>query len=64
MKSYQLIHQLIDLAEELEKQNNGKEPSLQDFAGFLINQLNEPVSSSVTPDIRFGKNESYAQSLA
>jgi DNA-binding MarR family transcriptional regulator len=64
MKSYQLIHQLITLVEQLEDERNGAEVTIQDFAGFLLNQVGDPAGDIVNGDIRFGKNETTAQELA
>jgi DNA-binding MarR family transcriptional regulator len=64
MKSYKLIHQLLTLAEQLEGERPGEEIGLKDFSGFLLNHLKEPHENSLSPDIRFGKNEPYAQELA
>ncbi|WP_461452675.1 MarR family winged helix-turn-helix transcriptional regulator [Mucilaginibacter sp.] len=41
MKSYQLIHQLINLVEQLEEENHGQEISIQDFTGFLLNKVGD-----------------------
>ena len=64
MKSYQLIHQLVTLVEELEEEKEGREVSIQDFAGFLLNRVNDAAENLTNEDIRFGKNESLAQELA
>ena len=42
MKSYQLIHQLINLVAELEQENQGEEVSIQDFTGFLFSKQMHP----------------------
>jgi DNA-binding MarR family transcriptional regulator len=64
MKSYQLIHQLINLVEQLEEEHSGREVSIQDFTGFLLNHVGDPAGDFVNGDIRFGKNETTAQELA
>lgn len=65
MKSYHLIHQLITLVEQLEEEHKGDEVSLQDFAGFLMNQIGQPANEPVNgADIRFGENEDPAQEIA
>lgn len=64
MKSYALLHQLIDLVATLEAENNGREVSLQEFAGFLNNQMGGPLGDLAYTDPRFGKEEQYAQSAA
>ncbi|WP_161964537.1 MarR family winged helix-turn-helix transcriptional regulator [Mucilaginibacter endophyticus] len=64
MKSYQLIHQLIDLVAELEKENQGREASLQDFTGFLLNKVGEPADNNHSTEVRFGDNDSTALNIA
>lgn len=64
MKSYKLIHQLLTLSEKLEQERPGEDIGLQDFSGFLLNYLKEPHENVLSPDIRFGKNEPYAQEMA
>ena len=64
MKSYQLIHQLITLVEQLEQQNPDREISIQDFTGFLLNSAGDPIQDSVGMDVRFGKNEPESQQTA
>ena len=64
MKSYQLIHQLINLVEQLELENQGNEVSIQDFTGFLLNAVGDPAGNFVNGDVRFGKKENTAQEIA
>lgn len=64
MKSYQLIHQLVSLVEQLEQENQGKEISIRDFAGFLLNIVGDPAAGFASADVRFGKNEDTAQAIA
>ncbi|WP_345951402.1 MULTISPECIES: MarR family winged helix-turn-helix transcriptional regulator [unclassified Mucilaginibacter] len=64
MKSYGLVHQLLNLVEQFEKESNGSEISMQGFAGFLVNHLQDSAPNETTPDIRFGENEKEAQSQA
>jgi DNA-binding MarR family transcriptional regulator len=64
MKSYELVHQLLNLVEQFEKESRGSEVSMQGFAGFLINHLQESAPDETTPDVRFGESEKEAQSLA
>ena len=64
MKSYQLIHQLINLVEQLEIENQGNEVSIQDFTGFLLNAVGDPAGNFVNGDVRFGKKENTAQEIA
>jgi DNA-binding MarR family transcriptional regulator len=64
MKSYRLVHQLLELVEKQERESNGAEITLRDFAGYLINNLSEPIEQMLNPDVRFGKNEVAAQEQA
>ena len=61
MKSYKLIHQLISLVEDFENEGSDKEPSLQDFTGFLVNHLEQNPDESLDVDVRFGNKEPLAQ---
>jgi DNA-binding MarR family transcriptional regulator len=60
MKSYRLIHELVDLVEKFEGENNGRELSVQDFAGFLISHVTEPADEPAVGDIRFGERAQEA----
>lgn len=64
MKSYKLVHQLLNLVEELEKENKGKELGLSDFSGYLINNLSHSSQPVTTLDVRFGNQEAKTQELA
>lgn len=64
MESYKLVHQLLNLVEQFEKDNASAEMSMQGFAGFLVNHLEKDTSAVTAPDVRFGKNEQQAQHLA
>ncbi|SEP44675.1 MarR family winged helix-turn-helix transcriptional regulator [Mucilaginibacter sp. AW1-7] len=64
MKSYKLIHQLISLVEEMEKEHKGDEVSIQDFTGFLLNHVADPTDEYVNGDVRFGKSEKMALEVA
>ena len=64
MKSYQLIHQLITLVEQLEHENQGREVSMQDFTGMLINYAGESVENFGSSDVRFGKSEAPSLAIA
>jgi DNA-binding MarR family transcriptional regulator len=64
MKSYKLIHQLISLVEEMEKEHKGDEVSIQDFTGFLLNHVANPADDYVNGDVRFGKSEKMALEVA
>lgn len=64
MESYKLVHQLLNLVEQFEKDNASAEMSIQGFAGFLVNHLEKDTPAVAAPDIRFGKNEQHAQALA
>ncbi|WP_448702392.1 MarR family winged helix-turn-helix transcriptional regulator [Mucilaginibacter sp. AW1-3] len=64
MKSYQLIHQLIDLVEELEKENQGQEVSIGDLTGFLLNKFGDPARNEQHNEVRFGDSDSAALDIA
>ena len=64
MGSYKLVHQLLNLVEQFEKDNASAELSIQGFAGFLVNHLEKDTTAAAAPDVRFGKNEQHAQDLA
>jgi DNA-binding MarR family transcriptional regulator len=64
MKSYQLIHQLINLVEQLEEENPGKEISIQEFTGFLLNKVEDGNAETVNNEVRFGNNDSAALDIA
>ena len=64
MKSYKLVHQLLNLVEEFEQDSNGRELCLSDFSGFLINHLEHSDNSLGSSDIRFGEMEEETQELA
>ncbi|WP_428331475.1 MarR family winged helix-turn-helix transcriptional regulator [Mucilaginibacter sp.] len=60
MKSYQLIHQLIVLVEQLEEENSGRKVSIQDFTGFLLNKVGNHSGNLVNNEVRFGNNDNTA----
>lgn len=64
MKSYQLIHQLISLVEQLEQENPDREISVQDFTGFLLTRVSDPASGFINNEVRFGNNETAALEIA
>lgn len=64
MKSYQLIHQLIDLVEQLEEENQDREISIQDFMGFLLNNVDDPAANLVNGEVRFGNSDRKALEIA
>jgi DNA-binding MarR family transcriptional regulator len=64
MKSYQLIHQLINLVEQLEEENQGQEVSIQDFTGFLLNKVGDAAGGRVNNEVRFGENDTTALDIA
>lgn len=64
MKSYQLIHQLINLVSELEEENQGQEVSIQNFTGFLLNKVGDPNGNNQKSEVRFGDNDSAALDIA
>jgi DNA-binding MarR family transcriptional regulator len=64
MKSYDLIHQLINLVEGLEEENQGREVSLQDFTGYLLNKVGDHAGNTTSSEVRFGDRESAALDIA
>jgi DNA-binding MarR family transcriptional regulator len=64
MKSYHLIHQLIDLVEQLEEEAQGQEISIQDFTGFLLNKVGNVSGQSVNSEVRFGDSDTAALEIA
>jgi DNA-binding MarR family transcriptional regulator len=64
MKSYQLIHQLINLVEQLEGENKGKEVSIQDFTGFLVKTVSDPADNVINTEVRFGSSDATALETA
>lgn len=64
MKSYHLIHQLIDLVEQMEAENPEKELSIQDFTGFLLNNIAGANGNAANSEVRFGSNDSAALDIA
>ncbi|MEB0260107.1 MULTISPECIES: winged helix DNA-binding protein [unclassified Mucilaginibacter] len=64
MKSYQLIHQLISLVEELEAENHAREVSIQDFTGFLLNKVGDPSGNNINNEVRFGNSDTTALDIA
>jgi DNA-binding MarR family transcriptional regulator len=64
MKSYRLVHQLLDLVEQFEAENVSPDGTLQDFAGFLVNHLQHPANGSASSEVRFGDEEPQAQEIA
>jgi len=64
MKSYQLVRELLDLVEKFEQEGEGVAPTLTDFAGFLVNHLEEQDATTTTLDVRFGEEEQETQQMA
>jgi DNA-binding MarR family transcriptional regulator len=64
MKSYKLIHQLVDLVAQLENENHGQEVSLQNFTGFLLNKVGDPAAQNKNSEVRFGNSDSNALDIA
>jgi DNA-binding MarR family transcriptional regulator len=64
MKSYQLIHQLIDLVAQLEEENQGREASMRDFAGFMLTKVGNAAGSTANTEVRFGDTETAALDIA
>jgi DNA-binding MarR family transcriptional regulator len=65
MKTYALLHQLVDLVEEFE--NGNKQHSqftLEHFTGFLNNKITAKNKLAQVPDVRLGKNEMETQKQA
>jgi DNA-binding MarR family transcriptional regulator len=60
MKSYQLIHQLIHFVEQVEEETPGKEISINDFAGFLLNKVADPAVYNPGSEVRFGDSDGAA----
>lgn len=60
MTPYELVHQLISLVEEFEKENPQRELSIVDFTGFLVNYIGNEGNYQVSPEIRFGNEEPEA----
>lgn len=61
MKSYRLIHQLLDLVEQFENESGKNDGTIHDFAGFLLNNLQQPGIQQTKSDVRFGENEQQIQ---
>ncbi|RKR82954.1 DNA-binding MarR family transcriptional regulator [Mucilaginibacter gracilis] len=64
MKTYKLIHQLINLVEQLEAESQAEELSIQDFAGFLLSKVGDSTGSFVNNEVRFGDNDTDALAIA
>ncbi|OOQ56637.1 MarR family winged helix-turn-helix transcriptional regulator [Mucilaginibacter pedocola] len=64
MRSFALIHELLNLVETLEEENDGREVSLQDFTSLLVSRVSGPLGELSRTDPRFGKEEQYAQAMA
>lgn len=63
MKTYQLVHQLLNMVEKFEQENSEKEIGLESFAGYLITQVQHHAPNNAN-DARFGHKEDEAQRLA
>jgi len=63
MKSYKLIHQLLNLVADFESKNTDRELCLSEFSGFLINHLSQANSESAA-DVRFGDKYDHSQQSA
>lgn len=63
MRSYQLLHQLLNLVESFEQENK-RAATLPDFAGYLVNHLDESTDIRPKTDLRFGGREDEAQAIA
>ena len=62
MRSYELVHQLLNLVEAFESENN-RSATLPEFAGYLVNHIQEANDLRPSPDPRFGTTEEEAQSI-
>jgi DNA-binding MarR family transcriptional regulator len=64
MSAYDLIHQLIGLVEEFERETGGGAFSVQEFAGFLLKQIEHDQQQATAMDVRFGAEAAEAQQMA
>ncbi len=64
MKSYALIHELLNLVETLEQKNNGRQVSIQDLTALLVSRGSGSLGELAHTDVRFGTEELYAQTMA
>ena len=64
MSAYDLIHQLIGLVEEFEQETGGGAFSVQEFAGFLLKQIEHDQQQATAMDVRFGAEAAEAQQMA
>jgi len=64
MKSYKLLHQLLDLLEAFEAEREEGENTLLDFSGYLVSSIESRQLTGTKKDIRFGEKEAVAQELA
>jgi DNA-binding MarR family transcriptional regulator len=64
MKSYKLIHQLVDLVEKFEGECGNREISLQGFAGFITNYTAPAADETIGTDVRFGSEDTESQKMA
>jgi DNA-binding MarR family transcriptional regulator len=58
------MHQLMSLVEGFERENQYTEPTLADFAGYLVNHITEHKNYETSPDVRFGNEEPVATGMA
>ena len=63
MGSYELMQQLLRLAEKFENEN-GRAASLPDFTGYLVSQMKKTPHKEATIEVRFGDHEPVAQEIA
>lgn len=64
MKSYTLLHQLLDLLEAFEAERPHGESTLLDFSAYLLSTMEGMEVTGTKKDIRFGDKESLAQAQA
>src|SRR4051812_23015400 len=64
MKSYQLIHQLISLVKDLEEENQERDISIREFAGYLLNKIEFASGNAINSDARLGASDANALDIA
>jgi len=64
MKSYKLLHQLLDLLEAFEAERPECDNTLFDFSAYLVSSIESNVVTGTKKDVRFGDKETVAQERA
>ncbi len=64
MKSYALVHQMLTLVQEFEKESKNDTLSLTDFVGFLVSHTKNSAAPTISAESRFGTEEKQSQELA